>query len=49
MDSNSKFGTISEELVDLIIYICTIANRYDINLEEAFREKEETNKKRNWN
>jgi len=31
-----------------LIYICAIANRFDIDLEEAFRKKEEVNKKRNW-
>lgn len=49
VDSNSKFGTVSEELVDLVIYILAIANRYGIDLEQAFREKEEINKKRKWN
>ncbi|MCX6824493.1 MAG: pyrophosphohydrolase [candidate division SR1 bacterium] len=48
IDHNSKFGTIEEELADIIIYICSIANSYDINLEEAFRKKEEVNKKRTW-
>ena len=48
IDHNSKFGTIEEELADIIIYICSIANSYNINLEEAFRKKEEVNKKRIW-
>ncbi len=48
IDHNSKFGTIEEELADVIIYICSIANSYNINLEEAFRKKEEVNKKRIW-
>lgn len=48
VDHNSKFGTIEEELADIIIYICSIANSYNINLEEAFRRKEEVNKKRIW-
>ena len=48
IDHNSKFGTIEEELADIIIYICSIANTYGINLEEAFRRKEEVNKKRIW-
>ncbi len=26
IDSNSKFGTISEELADIFIYLCAIAN-----------------------
>lgn len=47
-DSHSHIGTIEEELADILIYICTIANKYDIDLEAAFREKEEHNKKRVW-
>ena len=48
VDHNSKFGSIDEELADIVILICTIANRFDIDLEEAFRKKEEVNKKRIW-
>jgi len=48
IDSNSKFGSINEELADILIFVCSIANRYDINLEEAFRDKEEINKTRTW-
>lgn len=40
---------VGEELVDIFIYICSIANRYDINLEEYFQKKEEINSKRTWN
>lgn len=47
-DSASHIGTIEEELADILIYLCTIANKYDIDLESAFREKEEHNKKRVW-
>lgn len=48
VDSNSKFGTIPEELADCFILILAIANKYNIDLEKAFRDKEEVNKKRNW-
>ena len=48
VDQNSKIGSIDEELADIIIYLCAIANRYDIDLEKAFRDKEEINKKREW-
>jgi NTP pyrophosphatase (non-canonical NTP hydrolase) len=48
IDLNSKTSQISYELVDIFIFLCAIANRYDINLEEAFRAKEEINKKRHW-
>lgn len=49
IDHNSKFGSIEEELADIFIFMCSIANRYNIDLEKAFREKEEINKKRIWN
>ena len=48
VDENSKFTSIGEELADIFIFTLVIANRYEINLEHAFREKEEINKKRNW-
>jgi NTP pyrophosphatase (non-canonical NTP hydrolase) len=45
IDHNSKCGSIDEELADIIIYLCSIANRFDVDLEQAFREKEDLNKK----
>jgi len=48
VDANSKIGSIDEELADIFIYLCAIANRYNIDLEKAFREKEEINKLRVW-
>ena len=48
IDLNSNTSQISYELADIFIFLCAIANRYNINLEEAFRTKEEINKKRNW-
>lgn len=39
VDHNSKFGSINEELADIIIFVCAIANRFNIDLEEAFRNK----------
>lgn len=47
-DVNSKVGTVKEEIADILIYLCAIANRFDIDIEDAFREKEEINKKRKW-
>jgi NTP pyrophosphatase (non-canonical NTP hydrolase) len=44
----SDSSEISHELVDIMIYIFAIANRYEIDLETAFREKEEINKNRIW-
>lgn len=48
LDNNSKVGTVSEELADVFIYICAIANKFDIDLEQAFRDKEAKNKMRTW-
>lgn len=48
MDHNSKYGSVDEELADIICIICTIANRQKIDLEKAFRDKEKINKKRVW-
>ncbi len=48
VDNASKIGTIEEELADILIYLFAIANRHAIDLEKAFREKEEKNKTRTW-
>lgn len=48
VDHGSKFSDIEHELSDIVTILCTIANRYDIDLEQAFRDKEEINKKRVW-
>ena len=37
-----------EELADLLIYVLHLSNKLGINLEQAFRDKEEKNKKRVW-
>lgn len=48
IDTNSRTHEVANELADILIYTCAIANRYDINLKQAFLEKEELNKKRSW-
>ena len=49
LDSKKEvLDSVDEELADIFIYLCSIANRYDIDLERAFREKEEKNKTRTW-
>lgn len=47
-DKNSQTHIVGEELADILIYVCAIANRCDIDLDDAFRRKEEINKKRTW-
>lgn len=36
MDQTSLVGSVEEELADVLIYVCSIANRFDIELEQAF-------------
>lgn len=45
-DHNPEFASLDEELADILAYLCSIANRLSIDLEIAFRNKEEINKKR---
>lgn len=46
--TSSVTGTVDEELADVLIYVCAIANRLGVNLGEAFRRKEELNETRTW-
>lgn len=46
--TTSITGTVDEELADVLIYVCAIANRLDVNLEDALRRKEELNETRAW-
>ena len=48
VDADSEFGSIPEELADIFIYLCAIANRYNVDLETAFRDKEVINHQRSW-
>lgn len=47
-DSNSKIGSIEHELADVLIYVLSIANKCNIDLEAALISKEEENQKRKW-
>lgn len=46
--TTSMAGTVDEELADVLIYVCAIANRLGIRLDEAFRKKEAINETRTW-
>lgn len=46
--SGSVVGNVKLELADVLMYLCSIANQHGVDLEEAFREKEEINKTRTW-
>jgi NTP pyrophosphatase (non-canonical NTP hydrolase) len=48
VDPASDVGSVADELADVLIYVCSIANRLDIDLEEAFRGKEAVNETRVW-
>lgn len=47
-DKKSRDFCVEHEAADVFIYLLDICNRLKINLEEAFRAKEEKNKKRIW-
>ena len=48
VDKNSKDHNLDHEIADVFIYLLNICNQYGVNLEQAFRDKEEINKKRIW-
>ena len=47
-DKNSKEYHLDHEIADVFIYLLDICNHYNVDLEKAFREKEEINKRRFW-
>ena len=47
-DKDSASHKLSDEIADVFIYLLDICNHFNIDLEKAFRDKEEINKKRNW-
>jgi NTP pyrophosphatase (non-canonical NTP hydrolase) len=47
-EEQSSREHIGEELVDVFNYLIAIANRLEIDLEEAFRRKNEINQNRSW-
>ena len=48
-DVNKKYDfDAAGEAADVIIMLCAIANRLDVDIETAFRDKEEVNKQRTW-
>jgi NTP pyrophosphatase (non-canonical NTP hydrolase) len=48
VDPRSRIDNVEEELADVLIYLCAIANRLDVDLEDAFRKKEARNEERVW-
>ncbi len=48
-DKNSKEYHLDHEVADVFVYLLDICNHFNIDLEQAFRDKEEINKQREWN
>lgn len=46
--TGSVAGNISDELADVFMYVCSLANMHHIDLEEALRQKEKKNQARIW-
>ena len=47
-DKNSKEYHLDLEIADVFMYLLRICNKRGIDLEKAFRDKEEINKQRIW-
>jgi NTP pyrophosphatase (non-canonical NTP hydrolase) len=47
-DLNSDFSSVEDEAADVFIYLLEICNVLGVDLEVAFRKKEEKNNKRTW-
>ena len=47
-DPNGRTADIGDEAADALILLMSIVNRCDINLEDAFRAKENRNESRVW-
>ena len=48
IDKTSEQFNLGHEAADVFIYLLDICNHFGIDLEQAFRDKEELNKKRMW-
>jgi len=48
IDPDSSVSQVSEELADILNYLLAIANRFEIDLDTAFADKERTNRTRSW-
>jgi len=47
-DAEARRQEVADELVDVINYLLAIANRLDVDVEEAFRRKNARNQERSW-
>ncbi|MEQ9323131.1 MAG: MazG nucleotide pyrophosphohydrolase domain-containing protein [Polyangiaceae bacterium] len=47
-DAEERRREVADEVVDVMNYLLAIANRLDIDVEEAFRRKNAANQERTW-
>jgi NTP pyrophosphatase (non-canonical NTP hydrolase) len=45
---DSKEHSLAHEAADVLMYLLDICNHHGVDLEQAFRDKEEINKQRTW-
>ena len=48
IDADEAKAAVGEEIVDVMNYLLAIANRLDIDVENAFRAKNARNQRRSW-
>jgi NTP pyrophosphatase (non-canonical NTP hydrolase) len=48
IDPTAAVAPVADELADVLIYLCCMANRFEVDLEQAFRNKEVRNAQRTW-
>jgi len=48
IEDRDSVSDAADEIADILIMLISVANRLDVDIEEAFRRKEEVNKKRTW-
>ena len=48
MDINASTGSIKEEIADMVIYLCAISNRFEIDMEHIILRPKGSIKQRNF-
>ena len=49
LDSAKQYSeSVADEIADVLMVLTAVANRLEVDFEDAFREKEEVNKQRVW-
>ncbi len=48
IEATSVTGAVDEEIADVLIFLCAIANRLEISIDDALRKKEALNETRTW-